>query len=177
MCLFSPGLGGSPMLLCQAYLSVVNLESRSGQDTGLDLAQGLADLVHGLVHYHDGGTCGPFQPAMLAVSAAQHAVYQAPAVSASTHSLVYVCQPMCQAPAMSASTCSLVVCVSCGFLSPCPIRVSTHLFIRSWVYASPVSVQTSGVMQNTFVVYNGLCIAVYFLACKKDCTTGCSPLQ
>ena len=136
---------------------MVNLESRSGQDTGLDLAQGLADLVHGLVHYHDRGTRGPFQPAMLAVSAAQHAVYQAPAASASTH--------------------SLVVYVSSGIVSPCPIRVSTHLFIRSWVYASPVSVQTSGVMQNTFVVYDGLCIAVYFLACKKDCTTGCSPLQ
>ena len=94
------------MLLCQAYLSVVNLESRSGQDTGLDLAQGLADLVHGLVHYHDGGTRGPFQPAMLAVSAAQHAVYQAPAASASTH--------------------SLVVCVSGNVSSPC--NVSKHLF-------------------------------------------------
>ena len=145
------------MLLCQAYLSVVNLESRSGQDTGLDLAQGLADLVHGLVHYHDGGTRGPFQPTMLAVSAAQHAVYQAPAASASTH--------------------SLVVYVSSGCVSPCTNRVSTCLFIRSWVYASPVSVQTSGVMQNMFVVYDGLCIAVWFLPCKKDCTTGCSPLQ
>lgn len=83
-CLF---LGWSPVLLSQAYLSMVDLESRSGQDTGLDLAQSLADLVHGLVHYHDGGTCGPFQPTMLAVRAAQHAVYQPPAPAASTHSL------------------------------------------------------------------------------------------
>ncbi len=87
------------MPLCQTYLSVVDLESRSGQDTGLDLAQGLADLVHGLVHYHDGGTGGPFQPAMLAIGAAQHAVYQPPATSAGTH--------------------LLVVYVSCGLSSPC----------------------------------------------------------
>ena len=107
------------MLLCQAYLSVVNLESRSGQDTGLDLAQGLADLVHGLVHYHDGGTRGPFQPAMLAVSTAQHAVYQAPAASPSTHPLVVcVWHAVCQAPAASASTHSLVVCVSSGCVKP-----------------------------------------------------------
>ena len=76
------------MLLSQPYLSVVDLESRCGQDTGLDLAQSLADLVHGLVHYHDRGTRGSFQPAMLAVGAAQHAVYQPPAPSASAHSLV-----------------------------------------------------------------------------------------
>ncbi len=78
------------MLLSQAYLSVVDLESRSGQDTGLDLAQGLADLVHGLVHYHDGGTCCSFQPAVLAVGAAQHAIYQSPAPLPSPHSFVYL---------------------------------------------------------------------------------------
>ncbi len=92
------------MLLWQAYLGVVNLESRSGQDTGLNLAQGLADLVHGLVHYHDGGTSGSFQPAMLAIGAAQHAVYQAPAPSASTHSFVYVPSSRAQTSAMAQNT-------------------------------------------------------------------------
>ncbi len=107
------------MLLCQAYLGVVDLESRSGQDTGLDLAQSLADLVHGLVHYHDGGTRGSFQPAVLAISAAQHAVYQAPALSASTHSLVVYVSSGLSSPAPSASTHSLVVYVSCGLSTPC----------------------------------------------------------
>ena len=63
------------------HLCVINLEVGGGQDAGLDLAQGLANLVHGLVHSHDRSPSCPFQPPMLAIRTGQHAIYQLPACS------------------------------------------------------------------------------------------------
>ncbi len=120
------------MVLSQPYLSMVDLESRSGQDAGLDVAQSLADLVHGLVHYHDGGPSTSFQPAMLAIGAAQHAVYQPPATSANTHSLV-------ASSPCNVSKCSFTCCV-CVIRSINPLQrqlALIHLLCRCHVVYAP----------------------------------------
>ena len=58
---------------------MINFEAGGGQDAGLDLAQDVADLVHGLVLGHDRGPCSALQPPMFAICTAQHAVDQLPA--------------------------------------------------------------------------------------------------
>lgn len=62
-----------------AHLGMINLEGRCGQHASLNLAQDLADLVHGLVHRHDGDPGRPLQPPVLAVCALQHTINQVPA--------------------------------------------------------------------------------------------------